>query len=218
MKIFTFLAAIFLTLPLFGQQDSLKNDTIKNIKVEYKDSIGTFKWDIGGLTDFITMQFDTLISSKDLYSQTINWIKETYKMPDKVIQTTIENDLVRIEGISKDALTINSSLLTASYDLKYTIEFRFKESKVKIDPIELFVYVPPSQYNLGGWQSFPIDSGINFYKYNKKTKMYELMSKFQSYPEELSGLYNGLSISLFNYLKSFKEGDSKEVKKNSDDW
>jgi hypothetical protein len=170
MKIFTLLAAIFLTLPLFGQQDSLKNDTTKNIKVEYKDSVGTFKWDIEGLTDFITIQFDTFVSNKDLYSQTIKWIKETYKMPDKVIQTTIENDLVRIEGISKDALTINSSLLTASYDLKYTIEFRFKESKVKIDPIELFVYVPPSQYNLGGWQSFPIDSGNNFYKYKKKLR------------------------------------------------
>ncbi len=211
-----------LSLFIFGFSLSAQIDTINknsNVsKIELTDSIGEFNFGMEGLTDFIVLRLDTAINYKDMYSLVINWIKETYKMPDKVIQTTIENDMIRIEGVNLRALTYQTALLNISYDLKYTIEFRLKDGKIKIDPISLNCYVPSSQYVVGGWYPVPIDSNaINYYKYSKKTKMYELRKENQSYPIEISKVFNDLSLSLFNYLKKHK--GTKNITENSkSDW
>ncbi len=216
MRIIVLIAVFTISSTVFGQQDSTSKDTIKTEPVNLIDSIGTFSWGLEGLTDYITGKLDTIISNEDLYKLTLNWIRETYKMPDKVIQSSIEGEMIRIEGVDKSALTLKTSLMTSKFDLKYTIEFRFKNGRIKIDPIVLYVYVPPSQYVIGGWEAFALNTGSNFYKLNKKTKEYELINRFQSYPSELAGLYNGLSLSLFHYLKKSKDNTSSDSGAN--DW
>jgi hypothetical protein len=216
MKIFLLTLALCIVFPMFGQQDSITSQQTNNSVL--KDSISRFTWGYDGLTDFVVITLDSLLSNKELYDLTLNWIKETYKMPDKVIQTSIDSQLIRIEGISANALTVQSSLIISRFDMKYTIEFRFKDGKIKFDPISLYTYQPPSQYSAGGWYPFPIDDGSSFYKYDKKTKLYEIIKKFQSYPQELPDVFNDLSLSLFYYLQKSKDSNSKETKDPSDDW
>ena len=163
-----------------------------------KDSIGSFDWGLRGLTDYITCEFDTLISKEDLYMLTMNWIKETYKMPDKVIQTSIKGKMIRIEGVKSSGITLETTFITVTYDLKYTIEYKFRDGKMKIDPILLYIYVPPSQYVVGGWQSFSLTTGSDFYKWDKRNKEYVLKDKYTHYPRDLRGLYNGLKFILIS--------------------
>jgi len=216
MRIIVLIAVFTISSTVFGQQDSTSKETIKTEPVNLKDSIGSFSWGLNGLTDYITGRLDTIISNEDLYKLTLNWIKETYKMPDEVIQSSIEGQMIRIEGVDKSALTVQTSLTTSKFNLKYTIEFRFKDGRIKIDPIVLYVYVPPSQYVIGGWEAFALNTGSNFYKLNKKTEEYELIHKFRSYPSELAGLYNGLSLSLFQYLKKSKDNTLSD--NGANDW
>jgi hypothetical protein len=42
------------------------------------------------------------------------------------------------------------------FDIKYTIEFRFKDNKFKVDIINLEQYTPPSQYVTGGWSDYSL--------------------------------------------------------------
>jgi len=205
MKIFTFIAAIFLTLPLFGQQDSLKNDTIKNIKVEYKDSIGTFKWDIGGLTDFVYLGFDTFKTNEVLYNGAVDWISKTAQSHNRAILVLDEKKIIRFEGISKKALSITSSRVE-TYDLKYVIDITFENKKIKINPVSLFRSLSASNSNLSeDWKNFPLESGSEFYKYQKESNSYEIKKFYKNYPMEISGLFNAISENLFYHILSNDE-------------
>jgi len=217
MRLLFLILAITISQVAFGQQDSTSKDTIKTEPVNLTDSIGSFSWGLKGLTDYITGRLDTIISNEELYRLTMNWIKETYKMPDKVIQTSIEGEMIRIEGIDKSALTVQSSLVTIRYDLKYTIEFRFKDGRIKIDPLTLYYYMIPNQYEVGGWKPFP-STGSDYYKWNKKTNEYVLIIRYESYPSELAGLYNGISLSLFQYLRKSKNNKAGLTDNGANDW
>lgn len=52
-----------------------------------------------GMTDFIVIPVEGKTAT-DIYKKVIEWIKITYKNPNEVILSTIENEYVRFEGIS----------------------------------------------------------------------------------------------------------------------
>lgn len=193
---------ILYSISIFGKNDISQKDNLNDIKNQKNDSIGNFKVDSLGVTDFIIMKFDSLISSKDLYNQTMNWIKETYKTPDKVIQTSIENSMIRIEGVDKNSVTFKFLKMVQKMDLKYVIEFRIKDGKIKVDPIELFYYIAPSQYSAGGWYPMPIGKDNVFKIYNKKTNQFEVNQSFPYLTTEIPNVFNNISLSLFEFHKN----------------
>ncbi len=52
-----------------------------------------------GMTDFIVTQVEGK-TAPEIYKKVIDWIKITYKNPNEVILSTIENEYVRFEGIT----------------------------------------------------------------------------------------------------------------------
>ena len=90
-----------------------------------------FTYDKTAITDYVVINANGTAS--ELYSKTINWIKESYKNPDEVIKMTIENEKLRFQGYSKKFTCWGSVCSDASY----TIEISFKDGKYKFDLISL---------------------------------------------------------------------------------
>jgi hypothetical protein len=169
----------------------------------------SFKYDIKGLQpSYLVSEIDSL-NQIELFNKTINWIKETYKNPDKVIKTTIENKKIRFTGSAGNFLSIrflgtNKPLLT-----RYTIEISFKDGKYKFSPINLEYYQTASQYSSGGWMPVGLSNGTGYYK--KKGKLRKM---FREFPKDIPKLFNGLEASLKIYLLK----ENKTIKSTEDDW
>jgi hypothetical protein len=95
----------------------------------------------------LTIDADS-IPAKLIYERTIVWVKRTYSYPDKVIKTTIENSMVRIEG--SQVATYTKSMIGQKFDvvLSYTLEINIKDGKFKLDfyKIETMVSSETSVY------------------------------------------------------------------------
>jgi hypothetical protein len=81
-----------------------------------------------GMTDYIVTPVEGK-TAQEIYKKVIDWIKVTYKNPDKVILSTIENEYIRFEGISET--------LYSGFPAKYEIEISIKEEKYKFDLISM---------------------------------------------------------------------------------
>jgi hypothetical protein len=95
-------------------------------------------------------------TAAELHSSTVNWINETYKSPEDVIKGNIENKYVKINGVADKLVQVKPLATPLFFDIKYTIEFRFKDNKFKVDIINLEQYTPPSQYVTGGWSDYSL--------------------------------------------------------------
>lgn len=151
-----------------------------------------------GMTDFIVTPVEGK-TAIEIYKKVIDWIKVTYKNPDKVILSTIENEYVRFEGISE---TLYSNL-----PAKYEIEISIKDGKYKFDLINM------QCRPLNEWMDAPI-----FYKQMNK----EELEKRYVFKKDgtLRGDYKfaGKIPTYFNNLnKSLSESIVSTVKK-SDGW
>lgn len=104
-----------------------------------------------GMTDFVVTKVESK-SATEIYKKVIEWIKVTYKNPDKVILSTIEKEYVRFEGSSGVVYSYNDLLMGKMYvDTKYQIEISIKDGKYKFDLISMENYYAPSKYSRGGW-------------------------------------------------------------------
>lgn len=178
------------------------------------NGIGSFEFSRGGLTDYVVGTFDTSLKADFLHKAATNWIKETYKMPDKVIQASIDASMIRINGVKFGGIQANG-IIKPFYDLRYTISIDFKDGKLKFDPIKLEVYVTASEYVVGGWRDFDISDFSRFYKTNRKGTDSLLVKKALFYPANLENLFNGLSKSLYDYILNASLPVSESKK---DDW
>lgn len=61
-----------------------------------------------GMTDFVVINVEGK-TAPEIYKKVIEWIKITYKNPDKVILSTIDNEYVRFEGASDYLWCMSSS-------------------------------------------------------------------------------------------------------------
>ncbi|WP_233881834.1 DUF4468 domain-containing protein [Tenacibaculum piscium] len=179
-----------------GVTKTVKSKLIKKIK-DLSLRKKSFEYNQLGLTDYVVTNIDS-VSQEQLFERTINWIKETYKNPEKVIKTKIGNEKVRIEGFQDNTICNKIFLSTFCYGAKYTIEISVKDGKYKFDPTNLTYRIPytksgpePSVNNIS------FNSGQVFY--NRKGR---LKSVSNSVPRSIEDLFNSLNLSLKNYVKS----------------
>ncbi|WKL47634.1 DUF4468 domain-containing protein [Flavobacterium pectinovorum] len=164
-----------------------------------------------GMTDFIVVPVEGK-TAPEIYKKIIEWIKVTYKNPDKVILSTIENEYIRFEGSSETLYAVNITMLGKTYyNSKYQIEISIKDNKYKFDLIGMQNYYPKSQYSAGGWTDNIIfntnteKEGLStFYK-----KSGDLKSMWKYLPE-VPTYFNDLNKSMFDYIKNLT------AKKNND--
>jgi hypothetical protein len=164
-----------------------------------------------GMTDFIVIPVEGK-TAPEIYRKIIEWIKITYKNPDKVILSTIENEYVRFEGSSETLYSANITMLGKTYyNSKYQIEISIKDNKYKFDLINMQNYSPKSQYSVGGWTDNVIfnrntskDGLATFYKKDGSLKnMWKFLPEVPFY-------FNDLNKSMFEYINS--------TFKKSNDW
>lgn len=102
------------------------------------------------MTDFVVTQVEGKTAT-EIYKKAIEWIKVTYKNPDKVILSTIENEYIRFEGSSNAFYSVTTILGKTYYPAKYQIEINIKDGKYKFDLIAMEILTPASQVSSGGW-------------------------------------------------------------------
>lgn len=166
---------------------------------------------IKGMTDFVVTPIEGKTAS-EIYKKVLDWIKVTYKNPDKVILSTIENEYIRFEGTSETLYSVNITMLGKTYyNSKYQIEISVKDNKYKFDLIGMQNYYPKSQYSAGGWAENVIFNNITqkeglstFYKKDGNLK------SMWKYLPEVPSYFNELNRSMLQYIDS--------AKKNSNDW
>jgi hypothetical protein len=147
-----------------------------------------FEYTEKGINDYVV----TLVEGKntnEIYNKTVNWIKETYKNPDKVVKMEIKDEKVRINGIASDLLFVKKM----SFALDYVIEIAFKDGRYKFDLVSLSTTDRGTDYK-----------NIPNFKTDKK-----LVKNFGESPQRVEAYLNGLNQSLKNYIVG---------KKKKDDW
>jgi hypothetical protein len=165
-----------------------KRNKIKSIKpCDY--SKDKFIYNQLGLTPFVVVKFDS-ISKEKLFKLTNNWIKETYKNPDKVIKAIIENNKIRINGYSE-------------FGFEYTIVISFKDNKYKFEPIEVISRSQAGEFNI------PLDDGSIYYKKNGWPK-----KMFQNFTKHLGDTFENLNNNLKKYILNNLNNETKD----NDDW
>jgi hypothetical protein len=165
-----------------------------------------------GMTDFVVTNVEGK-TAPEIYKKVIEWIKITYKNPDKVILSTIDNEYVRFEGFSSSCYSINMALMGKSYlETKYQIEISIKDDRYKFDIIGMENYTAPSQYSRGGWSENILFNGNLDKEYLEKTiyKKDGTLRSIWKYINDVPVYFNGLN-------KSILESMTTSVKKN-DGW
>ena len=156
---------------------------------------------------YIVLKIDSL-SINEGYSRTLEWINMNYNTPSKVIKSQIENKYIRIQGISDKALTYVRLGMTLYSDIRYTIEFKFKENRVRYDVLECEVWVNATDYSSAGWHSYPIEYSKLYKRNGKKRKGYS------KEVESIMGCFNDIAKGLDSYLKK----PIAEIISEDDDW
>lgn len=169
-KIIYFLLAIF---------------TISNLS--YSQEI-SFKYDENGLSPKYSIIKVNSLMQNQIYEDALNWIKQNYKNPDEVIETRIENEMIRFTGIKQNALSIGKSK-PIYFDLKHTILISFKDGKYKFEPLSIMVKASGTDNNFG-WIPFDLNNGKLYYKKGK------LIEKFDQYVIKIPEFLNNLSVAI----------------------
>ncbi len=165
-----------------------------------------------GMTDFIVVNVEGK-TAPEIYKKVIEWIKITYKNPDKVILSTIDNEYVRFEGVSGSCYSINVPLMGKSYqNTKYQIEVSIKDGKYKFDIISMENYLAPSQYSSGGWSNNVLFNG-NIDKEYLEKNIYKKDGTLRSTWKNI----NDVPLYFNDLNKSLLESITTLVKKN-DGW
>ena len=156
---------------------------------------------------FIVLEIDSL-SIEDGYKRTLEWININYNTPSKVIKSQIENKYIRIQGISKNGFTFVNIGMTFYKDIQYTIEFKFKENKVRYDVLDYEVWDDATDYSSAGWSPYPI-------KYSKLYKRNGKMKKgYGKGVQTIIGCFNDIAEGLDLYLRK----PIAEIISEDDDW
>lgn len=147
-----------------------------------------------GMTDYIVTPIEGK-TAPEIYKKVIEWIKVTYKNPNEVILSTIENEYIRFEGVSD--ISHSKS--------KYQIEISIKDGKYKFDLISLQVYVFPNQLgNPVGWNNYYINFISNSTKESRKN-IYKSDGGYKNWSKNIPDVpqfFNELNKSLFECLVS----------------
>ena len=155
-----------------------------------------------GMTDFVVTNVEVK-TAPETYKKAIEWIKITYKNPDKVILSTIENEYIRFEGSSGSFYSINLGFMGKSYQqTKYQIEISIKDGRYKFDIIGMENYTSPSQYSSGGWSDNTLFNANTTKEYLEKF-IYKKDGTLRSAWKNINDVpvyFNDLNKSLLDYI------------------
>jgi hypothetical protein len=158
-----------------------------------------------GMTDYIVINVEGK-TAPEIYKKAMEWIKVTYKNPDKVILSTIENEYIRFEGVSSTLYALNI-MGKKYYDTKYQIEISTKDGKYKFDLISMENYYPSSQLSTGGWSpngiftdNMPKET-LDKLLYKKDGSFKGTYKYFAEVPEYFNNLNNSLLESMTSTVK-----------------
>lgn len=152
-----------------------------------------FEYQEKGLNDYVITSVESKTADQ-IYSKTMNWIKETYKNPDEVLKMTIENQKVRINGIASNLLFVKKY----TFPLEYSIEIAIKNGMYKFELLSLNSIVDG--------KTGADFKNVPYMKTNKRN-----IKTFGESPKKIENHLNSLNVSLKNYMES--ESDS-----NDEDW
>jgi len=152
-----------------------------------------------GMTDFIVTPVESK-TAPEIYKKVIEWIKVTFKNPDKVILSTIENEYVRFEGFSETLYSYNAK--GQNYlPTKYQIEISVKDGKYKFDLINFQILASTTwvDYKFFNNPSSKVDleKGV----YNKDGSLKSYCKYFQEIPTYFNNLNKSLSESIVSNVK-----------------
>lgn len=147
-----------------------------------------FEYSEKGINDFVVTKLEGK-SIQDIYSKSINWIKETYKNPDKVLTMKIDNEKIRIDAIASGLLTVRNM----NFNLDYIIEISIRDGRYKFELVTLETSDSKTDYKQ-----------IPNFKTDKR-----IIKNFGNSPSNIENYFNGLNDSLKNYIIG---------KEKKDDW
>lgn len=101
-----------------------------------KAQITEFEITDDGLTKYVVTEIQG-VTKEIAYKKAIDWVNREFNTPDKVIKGTIENEYVRIEGISNTAMRYPAIGGIVHSPLKFEIEISMKDNKYKFEIISL---------------------------------------------------------------------------------
>jgi hypothetical protein len=181
--------------PVQGQQPAPQQTTVT-------PQIQSFAYGPSGINEFVVATLNGL--TKDvIYNKTLNWIKETYKNPDKVIKMTMQNEKVRFDGMAP-LLTISAPGLikrtNVVMSMGYSVEVMVKDGKFKFTLLSL--QSAPNGYPEGfDYRTIP----------NFKTDE-KMLKNFGNSATVIEGYFNKLVKGLSDYIVGGGDGSK------NDDW
>lgn len=154
-----------------------------------------FEYSKSGMTDYVVTEVPG--TAAENYQKVLKWVKENYKSPDEVIKSTIENEMIRINGSKPNFICEKNLGMESCSNGMYFIDIHFKDGKIKFDPFEL---------NLtSGSLSSPVDLN-NFSLYYRSNG--EIRNKAaERYLNSFIGLFNDLNSEVVAYIKGVKKND-----------
>lgn len=174
-------------LALYYQVNIQAQDTLSKLNTD----IPKFDLNKDGVAP-IVLSFDTL-KVNVLYKQTLNWIQETYKNPEKVLKANVENEKIRIDGIKMNAWFYKGMGTTIWYDVEYSFYIEFKDNKMRLS------------FSFGDTWTGGTKSYVDYSKLYKENG--ELYKMYKNTKSGMDQMMNELSISLYKYLKEVKKSD-----------
>tara|TARA_B100000427_G_C15333201_1_gene517800 strand:- start:47 stop:679 length:633 start_codon:yes stop_codon:yes gene_type:complete len=207
------LILLFLIIPLisFGQSFEVEEIQIDSGANAYQGTFKKFK-------PLLVLEVNG--SPVELYNKTINWVNETYKNPDEVIKGKVEGKYVRINGFASNMITQNVLGTIFYYNIRYSIEIKFKENKFRYEVTKMEQYFEPSSVSSGGWYEIPFNFKVakRKGKANKKTGIRKegktLKYGVETY-ERIKAYFENLGIGLKEYMENT---DNAEQDGSDDDW
>jgi hypothetical protein len=150
----------------FGQDNEIR----KTDKFEFNET---------GLNDFVVVSIENK-TKEEIFSKTMNWVKETYKNPDLVLKMQIPNEILRIDAVASNLASVNNG--KTKFNLPYSIEISFKDNKYKFEILSLVVEnvkdlktIPNFKTDkkmIKYWGTTPTDIEIYFNDLNDNLKKY----------------------------------------------
>lgn len=147
-------------------------------------------------------------TAEELYTKALEWIQVSYKNPEEVQKGQIQNEYVRFQGVTSNLICVSALGMVSCYDVRYTIELKFKDGRFKFEIIDFEQYLPVSKYSAGGW--YPAYMAWN-------------VTKAKGTKSEPNGIGNVKRIhSHFNYLLGSLEtamiSEAVAVNVEKEDW
>ena len=144
-----------------------------------------FKVNHVAITDFLVTSCENKTQT-EIYKKTFEWVSRTFKNSNQVIQSKIENEMIRIEGYTE-------SFAGGSLNAVYLIEISFKVGKYKFDPLK-FTLTNDGIHKFEFFETF-----TSYFKSDGNVK-----ERLKDTVSGVENTINGLNTSLKDYIMGKK--------------